>query len=52
MRFLMSLLRNMLPLQYMVADQTYETPVGFDRVITNTGNYVVTVRNNYVIAKT
>jgi hypothetical protein len=52
MHFLMRLVTCLLPVQNMVLGENQDMPVGFDRVITNTGNYVVTVRNNFVIAKT
>jgi hypothetical protein len=51
MHFLTNLLRYMIPIQAMVMGQTDEFPSGDDRVITKRGNYVVTARSNFVIAK-
>lgn len=50
MSFLMRLV-GLLPLQYMMVGQDENIPVGFDRVITSRGNFVVTARNSFVIAK-
>ncbi len=52
MHFLQHLLQNMLPWQVMLLGQDdILPPVGFERVITNTNNFVVTSRGNFVIAK-
>lgn len=49
MHFLQHLLRTMLPIQVALDNQEF-TPVPFDHVITITGNFVVTIRSNFVIA--
>lgn len=50
MHNLSNLLSYMLPIQIMIFEPQQEIPPGFDYVITNTGAFVVTVRNNFVIA--
>jgi hypothetical protein len=49
MRFIKHLLNWMTPPFLFLNNDEY-VPPGFSRVITSTGNYVVTSRNNFVIA--
>ncbi len=51
MKFLLRLVTTLIPIQTMIFGQTDDVPVGFDRVITKRGNYVVTARSAFVIAK-
>ena len=50
MHFLQNLLNYMLPIQIGLTNQSHEPPPGFDHVIVNTGEYVVTSTNADVIA--
>jgi|HubBroStandDraft_1064217.scaffolds.fasta_scaffold1243274_1 hypothetical protein len=51
MHFLQNLLNYMCPPFIFLFGQGEDIPVGFDRVITSRGGFVITSANDFVIAK-
>ena len=51
MHFLQNLLNYMIPIINIINGGSEDVPIGYSRVITSRGGFVITYTNAYVIAK-